>query len=84
MLILRKFIVSLMIYCDSVKWNLTCSIEFVRCNIFQQDKMLSVSGLHRFAERRLRVFENRILRRIYGPKRDDNGDWRRLHNVPFT
>ena len=29
---------------------------------------------------RLRVFENRILRRIFGPKRDVNGEWRRLHN----
>ena len=29
---------------------------------------------------RLRVFENRILRRIFGPKRDENGNWRRLHN----
>ena len=25
-------------------------------------------------------FENRILRRIFGPKRDENGEWRRLHN----
>ena len=25
-------------------------------------------------ERRLRVFENRIMRRIFGPKRDENGD----------
>jgi hypothetical protein len=31
-------------------------------------------------ERRLRVFETRILRRIFRPKRDDNGEWRRLHN----
>jgi len=31
-------------------------------------------------ERRLRVFENRILRRILGPKRDENGEWRRVHN----
>ena len=30
--------------------------------------------------RRLRVFENRILRRIFGPKKDSNGEWRRLHN----
>ena len=30
-------------------------------------------------ERRLRVFENRILRRIFGPKKDLNGEWRRLH-----
>ena len=29
---------------------------------------------------RLRVFENRILRRMFGPKRDENGEWRRLHN----
>ena len=28
----------------------------------------------------LRVFENRILGRIFGPKRDENGEWRRLHN----
>ena len=28
-------------------------------------------------EYRLRVFENRILRRIVGPKRDENGEWRR-------
>ena len=32
-------------------------------------------------ERRLRVFENRVLRRIFGPKRDDiTGEWRKLHN----
>jgi hypothetical protein len=32
-------------------------------------------------ERRLRVFENKVLRRIFGPRRDDvTGDWRRLHN----
>ena len=31
-------------------------------------------------ESRLRVFENRILRRILGPKRDENGEWKRLHN----
>jgi transcription termination factor 2 len=27
------------------------------------------------------VFDNRVLRRIFGPKRDDvTGDWRKLHN----
>jgi hypothetical protein len=32
-------------------------------------------------ERRLRVLENRVLRRIFGPKRDKvTGEWRRLHN----
>jgi hypothetical protein len=32
-------------------------------------------------ERKLRVFENRVLRRIFGPKRDEEtGEWRKLHN----
>jgi hypothetical protein len=32
-------------------------------------------------EHRLRVFENRVLRRIFGPKRDKvTGGWRNLHN----
>src|SRR5215813_11172196 len=32
-------------------------------------------------ERRLRVFQNRVLRRIFGPKRDEvTGEWRKLHN----
>ena len=26
------------------------------------------------------LFENRILRRVFGPKRDENGEWRRFHN----
>jgi hypothetical protein len=32
-------------------------------------------------EHRLRLFENRALRKIFGPKRDEvTGQWRRLHN----
>jgi hypothetical protein len=32
-------------------------------------------------ERRLRPFENRVLRRIFGPKRDEvTGEWKKLHN----
>jgi hypothetical protein len=32
-------------------------------------------------EHRLRVFENRVLRRIFGPKGEDvTGEWRKLHN----
>ena len=31
-------------------------------------------------ERRLRLFENMVLRRIFGPERDEiTGDWRKLH-----
>jgi hypothetical protein len=30
---------------------------------------------------RLRIFKNRVLRRIFGPKRDEvTGGWKRLHN----
>jgi hypothetical protein len=29
----------------------------------------------------LRVFKNRVLRRIFGPKREEDGSWRKLHNV---
>jgi hypothetical protein len=31
-------------------------------------------------ERKLRVFENRVLRMIFGPKREEDGSWRKLHN----
>jgi hypothetical protein len=31
-------------------------------------------------ENRLRVFENRVLRRIFGPKREEDGSWRKIHN----
>ena len=32
-------------------------------------------------ERRLRVFGNRVLRRMFGPKKDEvRGEWRKLHN----
>jgi hypothetical protein len=31
-------------------------------------------------EQRLRVFENRVLRRIFGPEREEDGSWRKLHN----
>jgi len=32
-------------------------------------------------ERRLRVFENRVLKKVFGPKRDEvTGEWRKLHN----
>jgi len=32
-------------------------------------------------ERKLRVFENMVLRRIFGPRKEEvTGEWRRLHN----
>ena len=36
-------------------------------------------------ERRLRVFENRVLRRLFGPKRDEvTGEWRKLYNEELS
>ena len=36
-------------------------------------------------ERRLRVFEKRVLRRVFGPKRDEvTGEWRKLHNEELS
>ena len=36
-------------------------------------------------ERRLRVFENGVLRRVFGPKRDEvTGEWRELHNEELS
>jgi hypothetical protein len=36
-------------------------------------------------ERRLKVFEIRVLRRMYGPKRDEvTGEWRKLRNVELS
>ena len=32
-----------------------------------------------FEERKIRIFENRIMRRIFGHKRDANGERKRLH-----
>jgi len=33
-------------------------------------------------EHKLRVFENRVLRKIFGPKREEvTGEWGRLHDI---
>jgi hypothetical protein len=36
--------------------------------------------LSHYEEHRLRVFENRVSRKIFGPKREEDGSWRKLHN----
>jgi hypothetical protein len=47
---------------------------------FQLCYMVVKHGLTLREKYRLRVFENRISRRIFGSKRDKNREWRRLHN----
>jgi hypothetical protein len=53
------------------------TVVFVTCCLYGcQTWSLTLSE-----EQRLRVFKNRVLRRIFGPERDEaTGEWRRLHN----
>ena len=48
--------------------------------LFLYSDMYGTWSLTLREEFRPRVFENRILRRIFGPKMDENGEWRRPHN----
>jgi len=42
---------------------------------------LNICIILHFEERTLRVFENSVLRRMFGPKRDEvTGEWRKIHN----
>ena len=42
-------------------------------------------SLTRWEERKLRVLENMVLRRIFGPRRDEvTGEWRRMYNVELN
>ena len=70
-------------------------IEILNVYIYYPIKILSVVlygcetwSLTLREERRLRVFENRVLRRIFGSERDEvTGEWRKLHkeelNYPY-
>jgi hypothetical protein len=51
------------------------------CIFYGQKMRIMLSSLTLREEHRLRVFENRVLRRIFGQKRDEvTGGWRKLHN----
>jgi hypothetical protein len=52
--------------------TITLPVVFYRCETW---------SLTLREKRRLRVFENKVLRRIFRPKRDKvTGEWRKLHN----
>ena len=49
--------------------------------LYPQEILLVLISVTLREERKLRVFENKVLRRIFGPRRDEvTGDWRRLLN----
>jgi hypothetical protein len=66
-------------FCETV---VNCKIKIYRTIILPVVLYGCESWSLRLREEcRLRVFGNRVLRRIFGPKRDEvTGEWRRLHN----
>ena len=75
--------------CPSVQGLLSCSLlsKNIRIDIFRTIISLScLYGCETWShilreERSLRVFENGVLRRLFGPKKDEvTGEWRKLHN----
>ena len=55
------------------KDNFTFSLIRCQCSVWTRE------------ERRLRAFENRVLRRVFGPKRDEvTGKWRKSHNEELS
>jgi hypothetical protein len=68
------------------KYNSTILDVGTRCNVSNPLLFFVLYGCETWSltlreERRLRVFENRVLRRVFGPQRDEvTGDWRKLHN----
>jgi hypothetical protein len=52
----------------------------MKCNLCEGSWSLTLRE-----ECRLRVFENRVLRRVFGPKRDEvTGEWRKLHSEELS
>jgi hypothetical protein len=73
---------------DSESFVFQFAIQKIKFEIFDRTIILPVVvfGCETWSialreESRLRVFENRVLRRIFWPKRGNvTGEWRRLHN----
>jgi len=61
-------------------------LETVNVVIFKISVNLkSILRTQTYQPRRLNVFENRVLRRIFGAKRDEvTGEWRKLHNEELS
>jgi hypothetical protein len=61
--------------------NWTFIIELLTTHFIYIYIYISTWSLTLREEHILRVCENRVLRRIFGPKRDEvTGEWRKLHN----
>jgi hypothetical protein len=58
----------------------TRELKYIKQQYCQLYYMLVKDPLTLQEERRIRIFENRILRPIFRSSRNKNGKWRRLHN----
>jgi hypothetical protein len=82
--------VSLGLYMSVEDRSVTEFRPFTASNLYHSknvkgEKVLVLYGCETWSltlreEHRLRVFENRVLSRIFGPKREEDGSWRKLHN----
>jgi len=71
-------ILSLILLFKNIKIHRTIILPIFLCGC-------DTSSLSWMGERRLRVFEYRVLRRVFGPRTDKvSGKWRKLHNEGFT
>jgi hypothetical protein len=62
----------------SKQFGIICDFTAQNLSVFTEVNTWSLTLRE---EHRLRVFENRELRRIFGPKRDEaTGEWRKLHS----
>ena len=58
----------------------TIIFNFACCSVWVRNLVAYIGG-----GTRLRVFENRALKRIFGPKRDEvTEEWRKLHNEELS
>jgi len=65
--------------------GVVCKVTLLMGVVCKVKLVMGVVSLKLREERRLRVFEKRVLRRILGPERDDvKGEWRKLHNEELT
>jgi hypothetical protein len=59
-----------------VNFTILPQVSYLLCLVPEHTWSLTLREEHK-----LRVFESRVVRRIFGPKRDElTGDWRKLHN----
>ena len=56
------------------------NLQITQANIRISSQLCKNRSLTLREECRLKIFQNKILRRIFGPKRDENGKWRMIHN----